>query len=178
MRKLKHIENYDNFILNEIKAIPLYTESKLIEKPSLAYKNEKNFEFHFETTTKNKYVLDFICIYDNISPFPNRRMFNISFTKLNQHDINNPIKYERETNDNEHIELFKRLLYVFDDAYNNTLKQFSNIFIIGETKNIKKINFYRNVIGDSTKHMGLNYKEYYGDSSINLGKKVYYYEII
>lgn len=117
--------------------------------------------------------LDLIYLVEKISRFAGRIIFNISFTELSQHDINDETKYEKETEINEPIELMKRLIFILKDIDTTIIRKLvrNPIYVIGITKNIKKINFYRNIIKDSLK----TYTEVKDKSSINNGVDAYYY---
>jgi len=99
-------------------------------------------------------------------------IYNISFTIKEQHNLRNNNIYEMETNKGEIIEIMKRLIFILNDV-NILIKSKIEypIYLIGETNNIQKINFHRNVIKDSLK----TFIELKGDCSYNNGKQCYYY---
>jgi hypothetical protein len=171
------ISNWTNFVVNEIKISPEETEYEIKIRKSKYYKNESNYECLFKTKNNNEYIIDFITVYDNTSPF-NKRMFNISFTSKENHFLQDEEKYEELTYRSEIIDLLKRMIFIFKDIYKRELIFKSNVFIIGETKDERKISLYRNIIKDSTKDMDLSVKETKSKSFINKGDYVFYYEIL
>ena len=99
-------------------------------------------------------------------------MYNISFTIKDQYNLDDYLEYEKNTNKGELFEIVSRLIYILTNIDVWIRNDFPNIiYIIGETENIQKINIYRNIIKNSLK----DYNEVKGDSSINMGKPVYYY---
>lgn len=158
---------------NEIICTPQYTDYTIKPIKSKHFKNEIDYHISFNTNSNNIYIFDLICYYDVIGPFNNQRLYNISFTIEDQHNLDNSEEYEKITNNQEEIEIIKRLIYIFNDVYQQILKYKTNVFVIGETNDPRKINFYRNVIKDS-----YDIEEIIGESSINQGKKVSYFKII
>lgn len=169
--KKKYVGKFSEFILNEITSTPKKTLYTLKQDESTAFKGNLNYHAFFSTDSDVEYVLDLVYIKDKLSPYQNIPMFNISFTTKEQYDYMDYVKYERETNKNEHLELMSRLIYIIEDINIYLTSKYGEIvYIIGETPNPKKINMYRDIIKNS-----LNYNELKGKSSINLGKDVYYY---
>lgn len=171
--KNKYIIDYEQFQINEIIITPLETKYEVKTRPSTNYNNQLDYEIYFETSSGNKYVLDLAYVIETVSRFAGRIIFNISFTELSQHDITNKTKYEKETKINEHIELMKRLIFILKEVDISVIKKIVRkpVYIIGITDNIKKINFYRNIIKDSLQ----TYTELKDKSTINDDKDAYYY---
>jgi len=170
--KKKYVDKYSDYILNEIFIKPKETEYKLNKIYSPREKGHIDYKIEFKTKSDYDYILDLIYLRDIRSPFPMKPLYNISFTIKEQHNLTNNNIYEIETNKGEIIELMKRLIYILNDV-NILIKSKIEypIYLIGETNNTQKINFYRNVIKDSLK----NFTERKGNCSYNGGKQCYYY---
>jgi len=173
--KGRYLSSFSDFLIKEIKCTPEETRFKMEIKDSEHFKNESDFQSTFKTKSETTYIIDFVYMKDTIGPFPNKDLFNLSFTTLYQHDLNDEIIYENPTNKNEHIELMKRLIYIIEkfDVYIRQLKK-EVIYFIGQTNDTKKINFYRSVIKDSFD----NVEEIEGESSFNKLKYGFYYKIL
>jgi len=174
------LKNFGQF-LNEIKYTEKWTEINLqIHKSK--YFNGDNYEFYFKTDSENDYVFEFVYYNEIVGPFIGYNLYNLSFTTKKQKElsdkiIDNNIKtntYEKITDLNESHEIFKRLIYLFKHFHNYYGKIQKAIYVIGETTNPQKINYYKNSIKSSFD----NVVEIKGKSSINLGNDVYYYEIL
>jgi hypothetical protein len=141
--------------------------------------NYVDYDLYFKSNSDTGYIISFIFYEDNTSPFTGKTLCNVSFTEDNQFDLTDEI-YENTTKLHESIEVYKRILYIFQDFYNMKLKNFSKIFVIGDIvgKYRKKIIIYRNIIKYSLNDMNISFKETYGKSLINKGNKAYYYEIL
>lgn len=163
-----NIKRYDEF-LNEIKMSVRDVVFNIKSDKSLDFNYLLNYHVFFKSNSDTEYVVDIICFNDNVSPFPNYPLYNISFTTKEQYDTP---EYETVTNKNESIEILGSIINIFrvmDINIKNNIK--NPIYVIGETNDIKKINFYRNIINDTLPE----YIEIKGKSSINNGKDVYYY---
>jgi NADH:ubiquinone oxidoreductase subunit C len=170
--KKKYVGRFSDFILNEITSKSKETIYSLYQKKSEIFNNRIDYSAKFETDSGEKYILDLVYVEDSKSPFPNKSMYNISFTIENQHDLTNSTKYEKETGKGEHFEVVSRLMYIISNIDVLIRINIPNIiYIIGDTMNQQKINFYRNIIKNSLS----DYKELNGNSSINLGKSGFYY---
>jgi len=168
----KYVGKFSEFILNEIYAKPKETVYKLHQEVSKCFPDNIDYIIKFKTNSEQEYILSIVYVEDKISPFPGESMFNISFTIKEHYDIMNYLKYEKETNRGEIIEITKRLIYIMNDMDILIKNRVTTpIYIIGETDNPQKINFYRNIIKNSI----IDFEEIKGKSSINLGKGSYYY---
>lgn len=174
---LKNNQMYNNFI-SEMKYTKMNTEYKLQYEHNKIFKGEYNYNFIFNCDSNTKYILQFIYFEDFIGPFKNTPLYNVSFTTYDQYlkylstktEEEQEKIYEAPTLKGEHRELIQRLIYIFEDFHNN-INTHNQIYVIGETDDVSKIEWYRNLIKDSIP----NIKEIKGDSSINKGKQVYYF---
>ena len=171
--------------LNEMFYTPKKTIYDLKPIKSERYINNLDYNIWFDTDkslteTGHTYVLQFIYYEDVIGEIINKPLYNISFTTKEQYEkcigldsFEAEKIYEMPTNKNEREELIQRLIYLFKEFH----KQYGNscvAYVIGETNDKIKINYYRKLINDSLP----NIKEIESDSSINKGKKVYYFKMI
>ena len=82
------------------------------------------------------------------------------------------MKFTSDWTKKDNDQIVSRLIYIISDIDIIISHKYPNIvYIIGETKNVKKINFYRDIIKNSL----TQYNELKGKSSINLGRPAYYY---
>lgn len=191
IEKLKHkpngyyssggiLKNFNNY-LKEIVYTEKYTTFNLNVQRSKYFKDENNYIFTFKTDNNFEYVFEFIYYKDSVGPYVNYNLYNLSFTSLeqkNKSDLidNDKLKteiYEKPTDRNEIHDLIKRLIYIFNHFHNYYGKRQNAIYFIGETENLQKIIFYRDLIKSSFK----NVIETKGDSTINLNLPVYYFEV-
>lgn len=165
------IEDFTGFI-NEIKYEELKTDFTTDFEKSNKFKEEFNYIYKFQTNSGNRYVVDFIYLLDDIGPYPNKSIYNISFTLEENRNLSDYMDYEKQTNLDEGHEIVKRLIFIFK----NFNQRFGNdcIYMLGETEDKRKINWYRQSIKDS---FG-NVKETFGVSSFANGLKSYYFELI
>ena len=156
----------------EIIYSPKTTKQITIEEESEIFPNNLNYIIKIYTDSNTEYIIDIIYMCDKIGPFPNRNLYNISFTTSNQRNLKDYKKYETPTNLNEQSELIQRLIYLLNRQYNilKDIEKKNPIFCLGETENKTKIKWYRNLIKDS-----LDFKEVVGESSYNNGKLMYYF---
>ena len=156
----------------EIIYSPKTTKQITIEEESEIFPNNLNYIIKIYTDSNTEYIIDIIYMCDKIGPFPNRNLYNISFTTSNQRNLKDYKKYETPTNLNEQSELIQRFIYLLNRQYNilKDIEKKNPIFCLGETENKTKIKWYRNLIKDS-----LDFKEVVGESSYNNGKLMYYF---
>lgn len=163
------IQDFNGYI-NEIKYEELKTDFVCDFKKS-KFENKFDYYYTFQTNSGNRYVVDFIYLVDTIGPYVNEDVYNISFTLEENRNLLKSNDYEKQTELKEQHEVIKRLIFIIKDFYD----RFGNncIFLIGETEDKRKINWYRGLIKDSFD----NIKETIGVSSFTNGLKGYYYEI-
>jgi len=164
------IPTFKNFT-NEIKYEELDTDFIVDFEKSKHFNNEFNYNYKFQTYSGNCYDVDFIYIKDSIGYYKNRNTYNISFTLENNRNMDNSEEYEKLTFLKENHELIKRIIFIFkhfNKNYGNNC-----IYLIGESEDIRKTNWYRNLIKDSFD----NIKEIEDISSFTNGKRAYYYEL-
>jgi hypothetical protein len=165
--KNNKIEDFSGF-LNEIKYNSLKTDFVFDFEKSEIFNNKFNYIYKFQTNSGNRYIVDFIYLIDNVGIHKNKDIYNISFTLENNRKYND---YEKQTFLNENNEIIKRLIFIFRD-FN---ERFGNgcIYLIGETEDKRKINWYSNLIKDSFD----DFIETVDVSSFTNGLDAYYYEI-
>lgn len=180
---------YEKFILtvNEIKYHPNYINFGFNYFPSKRFKDKDDI-YCFFNINNVEYILILEYLIENNSSFKNKIVYNIFFTTKYQYEIFDNItknlssseiekKFlelqeitEKETNKGDIIKIFNSLSYIL-------LKMSSRIkkcvYMISETENIQKINFYKKSIEDSFD----NYDLIIDISSFIPDKKSYYYII-
>jgi hypothetical protein len=175
------IRDFKNFLI-EIVYTEKFTNFNLSVEKSKLFNEQNDYIFFFKSDKNNDYVFDFIYFKDHVGPFKNRNLYNLSFTTLEQ---KNKIKsiddyiiasdiYNVPTEKNEHHDLIKRLIYLFNHFHNHYGKSQKAIYVIGETEDPKKIKYYINLIKSSFN----NVIDIIGESSMNNGMRVHYFEII
>jgi len=164
------IKDFSGFI-NEIKYESLKTDFTYNFEKSDQFENEFNYIYKFQTNSGNRYVVDFIYLNDKIGTYSNKDIYNISFTLESNRNLKNYKDYEKQTELEEGHEIIKRVIFIFRD-FND---RFGNgcIYMLGETEDKRKINWYRNLINQSFD----NIIETESISSHTNGLKAYYYEI-
>lgn len=162
------ISDFTGFI-NEIKYEELKTDFVVDFEKSPQFKDQFNYLYKFQTNRGNKYVVDFIYLIDTIGPFPNKDIYNISFTIESNRNLDDYVEYEKQTLLDENHEIIKRLIFIFRDFDNRFGK--GCVYLIGETSDKRKINWYRNLIKDTFD----NIEETIGVSSFTNGLDGYYY---
>ena len=165
------IEDFTGFI-NEIRYEELKTEFIVNFQKSNHFANEFDYNYKFQTNSGNRYVVDFIYLKDNIGPYGQIDIYNISFTIEKNRNMSNYKDYEKETGLNEEHEIIKRLIFIFIN-FNHRFGS-GCIYMLGETEDRRKINWYRQLIKDSFD----NIKETIGISSFTNGLDAYYFEIV
>lgn len=139
------IKSFDGYI-NEIQYTELETDFTYDFENSKQFKNEFNYIYKFKTYSGNKYVVDFIYLKDKIGKYKNEDIYNISFTTLENRNIDNYKDYEKSTFLKEEHEIIKRLIFIIKD-FN---KRFgNNIYLIGESEDIRKTKWYLSIIKDN-----------------------------
>lgn len=118
--------------LNEEIFEPLYTN--YIEE----IVNNIHIVYYFETKSLTKYRLDIF----KLSEF-NTTINHIGFSLANK-SIDNQDEYEEETNKNESIELFSRIIFILNDLIQKN--KINNEFCIGGSTFEKKNILYKNML--------------------------------
>lgn len=158
------IPKFYNFI-NEIKINQEETYYDYLPKISNFIKNKTDYILTFNSNNIS-YIICFMFF-----PINNIDTYNIVFTTEEQWiEYNRKLRalqkirrlnnddfellddiISKETNLNDLFPIFRKLSWIILDFYNNHLK--GKLISIGETKNEKKINFYRNIIKDTFKNI-------------------------
>jgi hypothetical protein len=175
-------------ILNEIKFNPNYIYFRFYEEESLWYKDKYDIICEFKINDID-YVLLLEYLVDNNDFFDNEVVYNIFFSTKKQYEMFiynvkglNNIKdkgdeldkfrdmVEKETNYGDIIKIFNAISYILLKIIN---RLDNPIYMISNTDNPKKINFYIKSIEDSFKD---KYELFVGKSSLN-NKQSYYFKI-
>ena len=147
--------------ITEILITPEYTSYDISDKPSDVYANKIDYIIKFTDNNHDYIICLFFYIIDNINTY------NILLTTKDQWigyiDKMNQIKYKGYITDQERLELvdiveketgynqlypvIKKVSYILLDFAKNYMNEF--VVSIGETKNLVKINLYRNIIKNS-----------------------------
>ena len=183
---------YNNF-LYEIKFQPKEIEYVTKYENSYFFENLKNIVIDFDINDID-YVLFLQCFIENNISFKDKIIYNISFTTKEKYLIYKEkleqilneqgfileddivlLKhiFEKETNYGNIIQIFNALSYILINLSMSIIKNEGYcIYMIGETDNIQKIDFYKKSIESSFKNYKLSrdYSQYYS-------KLCYYYEI-
>jgi hypothetical protein len=167
----KRIDNYNGFI-NEIRYEELKTDFNVNFNKSKYFKNEFDYYYIFQTDSGNKYIIDFIYLKDTIGPYKDRDIYNISFTLEENRNLSDYKDYEKITFLNEEHEIIKRIIFIIKNF--NTRFCDNCVYLIGETEDKRKINWYSQLIKDSFS----NVIEPIGVSSFTNGLNAYYFEIV
>lgn len=164
------VSDFTGFI-NEIKYEELKTDFIVDFEKSTHFNNEFNYIYKFQTNSGNRYIVDFIYLKDTIGPYNGKDIYNISFTLEKNRNLSNHNSYEKATELNEGHEIIKRVIYIlrsFNEKYGKNC-----IYLVGETEDKRKINWYSVLIKDTF----TNVKETIGISSFTNGLDGYYYEV-
>jgi len=164
------ITDFTGFI-NEIKYNEIKTDFHINVKISQHFEKQFNYIYTFQTNSGNRYIVDFVYLKDNIGTYKNRDIYNISFTLEKNRNLSNSKDYEKLSFLKEEHEIIKRIIFIFKD-FNDKFGE-DCIYLVGETEDKRKINWYRNLIQDSFDDI----KETEDVSSFTNGMKAYYYEI-
>jgi hypothetical protein len=147
--------------ISEIIITPEYVDYEISEKSSDIYPNKLDYIINF-TDGYNEYVISlFYYIIEDIETYnillTTEKQWNEYKTKLNKirykgyitdEERNELIDIvEKETGFNQIYSVMKKVSYILSDLFKNKLSDY--IISIGDTKNIVKINLYRNIIKNS-----------------------------
>lgn len=169
--------------MTEIKITPEYTNFNISKEYSDIYEDKLDYIINFNDKDIDYIISFFYYIIDNIETY------NILLTTKNQWDEYKEkmgeIKHkgyvteeehnelvsivEKETGFNQLYSIMKKVSYILFDMLENEL---GNVIIsLGETRNIIKINLYRNIIKNSFPNIEEDQK------MDNIGNKYYLYKI-
>lgn len=169
--------------ITEIKITPEYTNFNISKEYSDIYEDKLDYIINFNDNDIDYIISFFYYIIDNIETY------NILLTTKNQWDEYKEkmgeIKHkgyvteeehnelvsivEKETGFNQLYSIMKKVSYILFDMLENEL---GNVIIsLGETRNIIKINLYRNIIKNSFPNIEEDQK------MDNIGNKYYLYKI-
>lgn len=169
--------------MTEIKITPEYTNFNISKEYSDIYEDKLDYIINFNDNDIDYIISFFYYIIDNIETY------NILLTTKNQWDEYKEkmgeIKHkgyvteeehnelvsivEKETGFNQLYSIMKKVSYILFDMLENEL---GNVIIsLGETRNIIKINLYRNIIKNSFPNIEEDQK------MDNIGNKYYLYKI-
>jgi len=180
---------YERFMLtvNEIKFHPNYINYGFNYFPSKRFKNKDDI-YCFFNINNTDYILILEYLIENNSSFKNKVVYNIFFTTKEQYDIFDNISkdlsandiekkflelqniVEKTTNKRDIIKIFNSLSYILLKMSDRIKKC---IYMISETDDIRKFNFYKKSIEDSFDNFELTIDI----SKFLPGKKSYYYKI-
>lgn len=183
--KIFSFNKYNNH-LNEIKFNPNYIYFEFNYIPSQRYKDKKDIICYF-TINKIKYVLLLEYLIENNNILNNEIVYNIFFTTLKQYneyiekiseidDIIDKEKefynfqniIEKETNIGDIIKIFNGISYILLNIINFLDNK---IYMISDTTNSKKIQFYLKSIKDSFEDKF----EFFKDKSLYAEGNSYYF---
>lgn len=174
------IYTYENFttLLNEITIHPNYIYFTFKNEQSLRYKNGKDIICYFNINNVD-YILKLEYLIENNQFFQNRIVYNIFFTTKEQYDIfikmssnksASELEFlfsdiqkivEEETNKGDVIKILNAISYILLKIANHITDP---IYILTETMNLQKINFYKKSIEDSFK----------GKYELLIGKSIFF----
>lgn len=179
--------SYNRFksIVNEIKFTSnyIYFEFNNIQSPR--YKDKKDIICYFNVND-TKYILLLECLIENNNSFDNQIVYNIFFTSKEQYDIFQkmiatltPIEIEKkfyelqeivekQTDKGDAIKIFNSISYILTKMKHHIT---DCIYIISETDDYRKFNFYKQSIEDSFN----NYDLIVDESKFFPKRKTYYY---
>ena len=169
--------------ITEITIIPEYTDYTFSKKLSDIYKDKFDYIIKFQNNGIDYIISLFYYIIDSIETY------NVLLTTETQWDEYekklNSIRHkgyitdderdelvnivEKETGLNQLYPVMKKISYILFDIFEKELG--NSILSIGETKNMVKINLYRNIIKNSFSNI-----EEIGQKSDDVGNKYYLYK--
>jgi hypothetical protein len=170
--------------ITEITITPEYTDYTFSKKLSDIYKGKFDYIIRFKNKGVDYIISLFHYTVDNVETY------NVLLTteeQWNEYEKKlNSIKYkgyitddernelvnivEKETGLNHLYTVMKRISYILFDIFEKELG--NSILSLGETKNMVKINLYRNIIKNSFSNI-----EEIGDRFDDVGNKFYLYKI-
>ena len=169
--------------ITEITITPEYTDYTFSKKLSDIYKDKFDYIIKFQNNGVDYIISLFYYIIDNVETYnvllTTETQWNEYEKKLNSirskgyitDDERNELVniVEKETSLNHLYLVMKRISYILFDFFEKELS--SSIISIGETKNMVKINLYRNIIKNSFPNI-----EEFGEKYDDVGNKYYLYK--
>ncbi len=169
--------------ITEITITPEYTYYTFSKKLSDIYKDKFDYIIKFQNNGVDYIISLFYYIIDNVETYnvllTTETQWNEYEKKLNSirskgyitDDERNELVniVEKETSLNHLYLVMKRISYILFDFFEKELS--SSIISIGETKNMVKINLYRNIIKNSFPNI-----EEFGEKYDDVGNKYYLYK--
>jgi hypothetical protein len=144
--------------LTEISITPEYTEYDISKTTSVIYKNQFDYVISFENNSVVYIISLFYYIIDGVETYNvllttdkqweeyRKKLNEIGYkgyiTNDERIDLINIV--EKETGLNQLYPVMKKTSYILFDVFKELLK--GSIISLGETKNLVKINLYRNII--------------------------------
>lgn len=170
--------------ITEIIITPEYTNYKISKKTSDIYKNKLDYIIQFENIGVDYIIYLFFYIIQGIETYnvllTTKNQWNEYEMKLDEirykgyitDDERNELVniVEKETGLNQLFPVMKKTSYILYDIFEKELG--CNIISLGETKNMVKINLYRNIIKNSFS----NFEEI-GEKFDDVDNKYYLYKI-
>ncbi len=147
--------------ITEITITPEYTDYTFSKKLSDIYKDKFDYIVKFQNNGVDYIISLFYYIIDSIETY------NVLLTTETQWN-----EYEKKFNNIRHkgYIVMKKISYILFDIFEKELG--NSILSLGETKNIVKINLYRNIIKNSFSNV-----EEIGENFDDVGNKYYLYKI-
>lgn len=170
--------------ITEIIITPEYTNYKISKKTSDIYKNKLDYIIQFENIGVDYIIYLFFYIIEGIETYnvllTTKNQWNEYEMKLDEirykgyitDDERNELVniVEKETGLNQLFPVMKKTSYILYDIFEKELG--CNIISLGETKNMVKINLYRNIIKNSFSNI-----EEIGEKFDDVDNKYYLYKI-
>ena len=170
--------------ITEIKIIPEYTDYKFHKRTSDIYKDKLDYIVQFQNNEVSYIISLFYYIIEGIETYNvllttenqwieyERKLDNIRYKGYITDDERNELVniVEKETGLNHIYPVMKKISYILFDIFKGELD--CNIITLGETKNMTKINLYRNIIKNSFPNV-----EDMGEKFDDFGNKYYLYKI-
>jgi hypothetical protein len=170
--------------ITEITITPEYTDYTFLKKISDIYKDKFDYIINFQNNGIDYIISLFYYIIDSVETYnillTTETQWNEYEKKLNSirdkgyitEDERNELVniVEKETGLNHLYPVIKKISYILFDIFEKELGD--NILSLGETKNMVKINLYRNIIKNSFTNI-----EEIGEKFDDVGNKYYFYKI-
>jgi hypothetical protein len=170
--------------ITEIKITPEYTDYKISKKSSDIYKDKLDYIIQFQNNEVDYIISLFYYIIEGMKTYNVLLTTEIQWVEYQKmlskvghkgyitDDERNELVniVEKETGLNHLYPVMKKISYILFDIFEKELGD--NIISLGDTKNIVKINLYRNIIKNSFSNV-----EEIGEKFDDVGNKYYLYRI-